>query len=232
MRFACKFKYLDMLACTILTLLMLGLCESTKNRTEITLGVLAGSKRAGLKNVYFLPPFTIGLEYVQDTLHVPVTFKYIFESTGDDCGRSVMLAPGVAVDMFNKHNIQAFFGPVCSAETVPVADLATYWNIPILSAVSASSSLDSKIRYKTLTRTSYKMTTISNFILSVCVENQWKTVAIILDKTTRVIYWPIAAESISNILVDSDIAAVHRVDMMDTGRKALADAVARGRSKC
>ena len=218
----------------LLLLLSTAMSNNVNNETQITLGLILGNKAAGLDYLHFLPPFVIGLEYVErgvrENHYLPITFQYVFETTDDNCGRTVMRAPGIAVRMYTNHNIQAFFGPICSPETGPVADLATSWNIPILSGVSSSSDLDSKTRYKTLTRTSYQISGLSNFFETIFRENLWNSVAIILDKTTRVVYWPNAVTAISKTLSTSDVV-VHTVDMFGDAKLALFDAISQGRSK-
>ncbi len=204
------------------------------NQTEITIGVLLASRVMGYK--IFLPPFLIGLDNirtsVQKGLLLPVTYKYVFETTSTYCSRTVMHAPGVAVDLFTKQDIQAFFGPVCSRETLPVADLATHWNIPILTPLSADHDLDSKIRFQTLTRMSYIASSVVNFLLAICNRIEWKAVATIKDKTSKKQGVEIVAEAISKILSNADIS-VHQVDMFGTGSgsEALTKAISRGRSK-
>ena len=57
-----------------------------------------------------------------------------------------MIAPGIAAEMFYTNDLHAFFGPLCSEETAAVADLASFWNVPILSGVSTSGIVDDKAR--------------------------------------------------------------------------------------
>lgn len=57
-----------------------------------------------------------------------------------------MIAPGIAAKMFYTNDLHAFFGPLCSEETAAVADLASFWNVPILSGVSTSGIVDNKER--------------------------------------------------------------------------------------
>ncbi len=206
-------------------------CQKS-NQTEITVGVLLASQALGYK--IFLPPVLVALDNIQTSVEngllLPVTYKYVFQTTSIHCSRTVMHAPGVAVDLFTKQDIQAFFGPVCSRETLPVADLATHWNIPIVSPLSMDSDLDSKIRFQTLTRTSYIASTVVKFLLAICNIIDWKAVATIEDKLLRRQDVAIVAKAISKILSNADIA-VHQVDMFGSGSEALTNAVSRGRSK-
>lgn len=44
-------------------------------------------------------------------------------------------APGLAADMHFRDNVIAFIGPACAFALEPVARLAAYWNIPIITGM-------------------------------------------------------------------------------------------------
>lgn len=44
-------------------------------------------------------------------------------------------APGLAADMHFRDNVIAFIGPACAFALEPVALLAAYWNIPIITGM-------------------------------------------------------------------------------------------------
>lgn len=45
------------------------------------------------------------------------------------------LAPGLAADMHAFSNVIAYVGPACAFALEPVARLAAYWNIPIITGM-------------------------------------------------------------------------------------------------
>ena len=79
------------------------------------------------------------------------SMSYVFRTTDHTCGDPKMKSPGIASDIYHNHNVSAFFGPLCSGETAPVADLCAHWNIPMLSGASTSGILDNKNRYRSCT---------------------------------------------------------------------------------
>lgn len=44
-------------------------------------------------------------------------------------------APGLAADMHFKDDVIAFIGPACAFALEPVAQLAAYWNTPIITGM-------------------------------------------------------------------------------------------------
>lgn len=44
-------------------------------------------------------------------------------------------APGLAADMHFRDDVVAFIGPACAFALEPVARLAAYWNIPIITGM-------------------------------------------------------------------------------------------------
>uniref|UniRef100_A0A182YSP3 Receptor ligand binding region domain-containing protein n=1 Tax=Anopheles stephensi TaxID=30069 RepID=A0A182YSP3_ANOST len=44
-------------------------------------------------------------------------------------------SPGLAADMHFKHSVIAFIGPACAFALEPVAQLADYWNTPIITGM-------------------------------------------------------------------------------------------------
>lgn len=44
-------------------------------------------------------------------------------------------SPGLAADLHFKHSVIAFIGPACAFALEPVAQLADYWNTPIITGM-------------------------------------------------------------------------------------------------
>lgn len=45
------------------------------------------------------------------------------------------MSPGLAADMYFRENVIAFIGPACAFALEPVARLADYWNVPIITGM-------------------------------------------------------------------------------------------------
>ncbi|XP_072021372.1 atrial natriuretic peptide receptor 1-like [Amphiura filiformis] len=135
-----------------------------------------------------------------------------------------MDAPGFAADFYYDENVAGFFGPLCSGETAPVADLCSHWNIPIVSGVSTSGALDDKSRYRTLTRTSFKASNLVDFMVTIFRRYNWKRCSIIWDSNQA--YWrTVLTPSLINIL-GQDGVTLRDFEMNSFGRdiKAIMEA--------
>ena len=143
-----------------------------------------------------------------------------------------MKAPGIATKLYIEHEIKAFIGPPDSAETERIADLAAYWNIPILSGVSTYSALDNKKRYQTLTRTSNKISTIVTVTNLLFKEFEWNAAAIIYAGG----YYEDVYNDLEESLVRQNVS-VHNVWLPwgyiheSQFKQFMAEAVKKGRSK-
>ena len=104
--------------------------------TNITLGLILGDVNADMHYRLYVPAFDIALETIHQRVReqklLPMNITYVLAVTDNDCGQTVMRAPGVASTLYHTYQLYAIFGPNCSPEAAPVADLAAYWNIPIL----------------------------------------------------------------------------------------------------
>ncbi|XP_050541840.1 atrial natriuretic peptide receptor 1 isoform X2 [Daktulosphaira vitifoliae] len=102
-----------------------------------------------------------------------------------------------------KDNVIAFIGPVCAFALEPVARLAAYWNLPIITGMgdqppaegqvslmpailgkkNESGNFNDKSEYPTLTRMSYCQCRLTLVFLSIFKNFNWKHVALIIDRS-------------------------------------------------
>ncbi|XP_026810639.1 atrial natriuretic peptide receptor 1-like [Rhopalosiphum maidis] len=116
-------------------------------------------------------------------------------------------APGLAAKMYFVDKVIAFIGPACAFALEPVARLAAFWNIPIITGmgdqppaegqVSVMSGILGKLpkwkndsgifkdksEYPTLTRMSYCQRRLRLVFLSIFKKFNWKHVALIQDRS-------------------------------------------------
>ena len=183
----------------------------------------------------FKPPLDIAIETIKETVgrkeYLFFDIKYINRFTETDCGgRSVMRAPGKIAELFYSHEIQCIFGPLCSPEAAAVADLAAFWNVPVLSGSTTADYLDDKSRYQTLTRLAFKQSTLAKFVAHICKEFGWNAAAVLAQSAFG--YWSFVAPAISGYLSEQSVRlnGVLWTDYESTG-DALRAAISRGRSK-
>ncbi|XP_072028114.1 atrial natriuretic peptide receptor 1-like [Amphiura filiformis] len=198
------------------------------NHTHIHLGVILNDVVFDLDYVHFKPSIDIAFDEIKRRVdngeYLNFTTSYVFKITDNTCGRPTMDAPGYAADFYYDENVAGFFGPLCSGETAPVADLCSHWNIPIVSGVSTSGALDDKSRYRTLTRTSFKASNLVDFMVTIFRRYNWKRCSIIWDSNQA--YWrTVLTPSLINIL-GQDGVTLRDFEMNSFGRdiKAIMEA--------
>ena len=163
--------------------------------------------------------------------YLNISLSSVLGTTDAFCGRPFIRASGVASDLYNDHNIKAIFGPPCSDETERVAEIAAYWNIPILSGLSTAPILNNKDAFRTLTRTSNKISTLVDFIVKIMDEFEWQAVAVVYSLDG---YYSFVYQGMETAFAERNIS-VHGVPFPRSevnATLAIKDAITRGRSKC
>ncbi|XP_052896080.1 atrial natriuretic peptide receptor 1 [Anopheles moucheti] len=118
-------------------------------------------------------------------------------------------SPGLAADLHFKNNVIAFIGPACAFALEPVAQLADYWNTPIITGMGdqppsegelsvtsgilgrlsnrwkndSSGMFKDKSRYQTLTRMSYCQCRLKLVFSSIFRQFGWRHIALIIDRS-------------------------------------------------
>ncbi|XP_071824876.1 atrial natriuretic peptide receptor 1-like isoform X7 [Apostichopus japonicus] len=133
------------------------------------MGVIFNRREYILDETQFRPAVDLSLEKVQTLVrngdYVNFNLNYILKVTTSECAViGINNSSGVTSDLLNNHDILAIIGPPCSFHAESVADLAYYWNIPILTGAAVSSTLEDKTRYGTLTRTALRSMAIADFL--------------------------------------------------------------------
>ena len=178
------------------------------NTTDIKVGVILNDVPFVLDYLHFKPSIDIAFDEIRKGInrgdYFNFSLSYLFRVTDSTCGAPTMKAPGIASDIYRDHNVSAFFGPLCSGETEPVADLCAHWNIPVVSGASTSGILDNKARFQTFTRASYKVSNLVDFMVAIFRKYDWKTCSIIWDDTQA--YWrTVLTPSLLDTLGNDDV---------------------------
>ncbi len=85
-------------------------------------------------------------------------------------------------------------------------------------------------RYRTLVRTSFRLSILGNFVATIFNEYEWKHCAIIWDDLGA--YWPRLGPSVRDILIENEVKVVDiPLTSHDTILEALEEAAAKARSK-
>lgn len=183
---------------------------------------------------HFKPACDIAIKTVNEEArnghYLNISLSSVLGVTDISCGRPLMKSSGVASDLYHDHYVKAIFGPPCSDETERVAEIAAYWNIPILSGLSTASILNNKDTYLTLTRTSSKISTLVDFIVKIVVEFEWEAVAVIYTSDD---YYRFVYEGMERAFSERNIS-IHSVPVVSSEVNStfvMKEAIARGRSK-
>ncbi len=200
---------------------------------NIRVGLLFNDRNWYLNYHIFKPSCDIAIEKINNQSHLfnSISLSYVWRPTTHFCGNPVMTAPGIATKMYYDHKLLALIGPPCSGEMRPIADLANFWNIPILSGTAGASYLNDKSRYRTLTRTSFNLSTLGNFLVSIFKTFRWTAASIIWENKTAA-FWKLLLDAISGSLKHAG-AEINDVLLQDhpNSSEALIAAKRRGRSK-
>ena len=204
------------------------------NGTEIKIGILLPvAENLIFHKIRIQPAVDIALETVNE---LGVNGQYanfsvvgIYRDSGPKCSPTFMRAAGLASQLYYENDVDVFVGPLCSFSTKAVADLAAFWNIPIVSGLSTSSDLDNKIQYETLTRTAFKFGALGSFITDIFEKFGWKRCSLVWDDFGT---WRLASGAVRAKFADKEFY-IHdvRIASFASEKKALDDAASHGRSK-
>ncbi len=205
--------------------------ESTIS-TNITLGVILGDIGTNMNYVRFIPVIEIAIENIHAEVDagnlLPMHMTFHLAVTDKDCGGTVMTAPGVASTLYQTYKPDALFGPNCSPEAAPVADLAAYWNIPMLTGSTTAHYLDNKVRYRTFTRLPFKQSTLARFVMQTLKVNDWSAVSVIMEDY---IYWTFVANAILHQLYLNDVDVQYVYLSASKSERGVIDELMNRRSK-
>ncbi|KAK2153540.1 hypothetical protein LSH36_293g01000 [Paralvinella palmiformis] len=97
-------------------------------------------------------------------------------------GCNATTAQGYAADMAYLKGVAAFVGPGCTLALDPVARLAGYWNIPILTGLGDSGRFKNKAHFQTLTRFSYCQCRLRKVFGTIFSYFHWTDITVIMDR--------------------------------------------------
>lgn len=224
--------YFLLLLCTVYGI---SLAPVNGSNIDIIVGVIMNAVPFILDTFHFKPALDLAIDTINADIqmgkYLNFTLSYVYRVTDHTCGAPTMKAGAVAADMYRDHGVMAYFGPLCSPETTPVADMAVYWNIPVISGVSTAGYLDDKSRYKTLTRTSYKASNLADFMAEIFQRYGWRRCSIIWDESKS--YWRTVMLPSLIIRFDSDGIEYHSfiLNEYESLNDIMKAAIAEGRSK-
>lgn len=181
----------------------------------------------GLNPIFLRPAIDVAFETVNNAvaegLYLNFSMSYLYRETDSGCGRPVMTAPGIAADLHFNHDVDGFLGPPCSDETATVGDLAAYWNLPVVSGASTSTSLDDKQRYFTLTRTSFKTSVMTKAVLSMSARFGWHRLSMMRSYPSffSLVYRAMEELSLSHNITVFDVPLTKNTNTRDALLEAL-----------
>ncbi|XP_077996444.1 atrial natriuretic peptide receptor 1-like [Glandiceps talaboti] len=102
-----------------------------------------------------------------------------FEVVTRDSSCNSKQASGYAVDLHIQERVDVIIGPPCSSACMMVGQLASFWNIPIISWVATAPELNDKNVYSTLGRTLGPFTKLGVVLNEIMESYDWTRVVVI-----------------------------------------------------
>ncbi len=209
------------------------LCQCTGN-INIRVILMLSSKNHIIQERRIKPAFDIAMEKVQRDVRTGIysnfTINYVYSDKG--CTGPKVLGPGVVSQIYSKNDIVALFGPPCTSSGVAVSDMASFWNIPMLSGATTGAELGNKNRHSHLTRTSPGLDGMAIFFSRVLRLFKWHRLSHVADFYTLNEYFGLVGNALQNRLL-SEGYSVNKIALTDYHNmtEALVAATRRSRSK-
>lgn len=161
----------------------------TSERPIIKLGFILNGPNSLLGESNLRPPVDIALDDIEGLvkrgLYLNFTLSYVFRESTISCNSfDARIAGGLSAELYYEHKVFAFIGPPCTFDMISTADLAAYWNLPVLVGAGVSGTLEAKSRYLTLTRTAFRSKAIANFVKQIFDLFRWMRCAILVRMST------------------------------------------------
>lgn len=156
-------------------------------KPDITVALILNDRDFRLDETYLKTPVDIALskvnELIETGVYVNFSLSYIFEVTTNTCseaGRNK--AAGKSAELYFGRSIVAYFGPPCNFHAVSTADLAAFWNVPVIVGAGTAANLEDKTRFPTLTRTAFRSVAIAKFCRKIFRHFRWTRCAIMVAR--------------------------------------------------
>ena len=123
-----------------------------------------------------------------------------------DSGCTSKIAAGNAARLMVEEKVDAFIGPPCSIACRPAAELASYWNKPIVSWVATDSAFNDKGVFTTLVRVLGPIYKMGVFLVEVFEQYNWNRVAVL---SSDYFIWYEASTAIRKVLRENNITIAY-----------------------
>lgn len=104
---------------------------------------------------------------------------------------------GATVTLVNDHDVIAFIGPACSPGCQSAGLLASEWNLPMISYVSASPSMSDHKTYNTFTRTNGPLSQQADAFFAIMKNFEWKRFSLVCNYIENRYIWTKLCELIT-----------------------------------
>ncbi|ELU09191.1 hypothetical protein CAPTEDRAFT_202805 [Capitella teleta] len=135
--------------------------------------------------------------------------KMVFSVVTKDSACVSKMAAGNAVKLFIEDNIDVFIGPPCSTACRPAAELASYWNKPIISWVATDPDFNDRKTFSTLGRILGPFSKMGSFMLEVFKQYNWKRVVVI---SSNYFVWSDAGRAIRMVFEQNNVTIAYSSD--------------------
>lgn len=129
--------------------------ESSYQMHNVTvLMLISNQKELPVHYETLKPTMELALDEIR-TKYPHINFNLITRRDHHDCESNLMGA--IVAEHYFNDRIDALIGPICTKGLEQVARLASYWNLPLMTAGGVGVQFSDKTIYKTLTRVSFAL---------------------------------------------------------------------------
>ncbi|KAJ8036319.1 Receptor-type guanylate cyclase gcy-8 [Holothuria leucospilota] len=151
-------------------------------KPDITVALILNDRDFRLDETYLKPPVDIALskvdELIETGVYVNFSLSYIFEVTTNTCSEAGKNnAAGRSAELYFNRKIVAFLGPPCNIHTVSTADLAAFWNVPVIVGAGTSGNLEDKTRFPR-----FRSVAIAKFFRKIFRHFRWTRCAVMVAR--------------------------------------------------
>ncbi|XP_077996403.1 receptor-type guanylate cyclase gcy-14-like [Glandiceps talaboti] len=175
-------KLRDSLPCFATYLLIfLGLSDYSDGVKRVTIGILIPwsgyvDLDYDFKGQHNVGAINLAIETISE-LDMVDTFHFSIATRDSKCDSKA--AGTGTVELIQDENVDVIIGPPCSEACLLSAQLASYWDIPIISWFAVKRELNDKDYYTTLARTFGPFSRMAEFFLMILEKYHWNRVVFI-----------------------------------------------------
>ena len=159
--------------------------QLTSDKRDVKLAVIIAHNKSRLfSRNRVQPALDYAIEGIRNKSLLPSSVQIKISYSDSHCNPKD--APISAFNFYVEHNVDVFFGPVCDYSLAPVARVASYWNLPVISPGGFAYNFGERkslpdAEFPTLTRVGATFDTLAQCILNTLAYHTWHKLLLIYE---------------------------------------------------